>query len=151
MNISDALTLASIPHTVDSRAKYRQIPETGPALVAVYVIGDETGDALSKALAVEECPLLFVSAIGRVLVLRSGDSGSVALEAVDTPTDLQTAVLTEIGKASYEICKVAFKDFPAPQVSSRKKLKPDPVPIIEPEDVVADPVLDEVDTSELTE
>ena len=154
MNISDALTLASIPHTVDSRAKYRQIPKTGPALNSVYVIGDETATALSKALALEECPLLYVSATGHVLVLRLGDSGSVAIEAVDTPTDPQTAVLAEVGKASYEFARVAFRDFYEVPSGSRKKVKPDPVAPIEPDpvaEIAADPVLDEVDSSEPTE
>jgi hypothetical protein len=159
MDISEALASAAIPHTVDSRSKHREIPETGSALVSVYVIGDETGNALSKALALDECPLLFVTATGRVLVLRSGNTGTVALEAVGAPTDPQTAVLTEIGKASWEICKVPFKDFEYRPVSSRKKVKPDPVPDVEPveveiaaeEEIAADPVPDEVDSSEPTE
>jgi hypothetical protein len=151
MNILDALSLASIPHTVDSRAMYRQIPQTGPALNSVYVIGDETATALSKALSLEECPLLFVSATGHVLVLRLGNSGLVAIEAVDTPTDPQTAVLSEIGKASYDFDRVPFKDFHEVPSGSRKKVKPDPVPVVEPEDLVSEPVADEVDSSEPTE
>jgi hypothetical protein len=152
MDISDALALAAIAHTVDSRAKYRPIPETGPALNSVYVIGDETADALSKALALEECPLLFVAATGRVLVLRSGLTGAVALEAVDTPTDPQTEMLSAIGKALYEIAKVPFKDFYSAPLSGRKKPKPEPpIESFDEVPVAADPTPEEVDTSEPTE
>jgi hypothetical protein len=106
---------------------------------------------------------MLITATGRVLVLRSGNTGTVALEAVGTPTDPQTAVLAQIGKASWEICKVPFKDFFTPPSSSRKKPKPetivDVVVDLEPveveiapeEEIVADPVLEEVDDSEPTE
>ena len=158
MDIRDALTYASISYTVDSRAKYRKVPETGSALVSVFVIGDETDTALSKALALDECPLLFLAATNRVLVLRSGNSGSIAIEAVDTPTISQELVLAEIGKASYEICRVPFGLYETFRVSSRKKVKPDPVAIIEPEaepDLVdaspSESVVEEVDTSEIIE
>jgi hypothetical protein len=152
MDISEALTLASIPHTVDSRARYREIPETGPALLSQYVIGDESSDALSKVLELEECPLLFVSATGRVLVLRSGLTGAVALEAVDTPTEPQTEILSSIGKALYEIAKVPFKDFYSAPSSGRKKPKPEPpIESFDEEPVDADPTPEEIDTSEPTE
>jgi hypothetical protein len=151
MDISEVLNLASIAHTVDSRSRHRSVSSTTTSLAAHYVIGDETGDALSKALALDECPLLFVSATGRVLVLRSGISGSVALEAVDTPTDAQTAVLALIGKAVWETAKVNAPEFYERPVSSRKKPKPVVAEVTTEEEIAADPVLDEVDASEPTE
>jgi hypothetical protein len=147
MDISEALTLDAIPHTIDSRSKHRSASPSGSSILPVYVIGDGTIDALSKALALEECPLLFVTATGRVLVLRSGITGTVALEAVDTPTDLQTAVLALIGKSVWDRAKINASDFYERPVSSRKKPKPDAEVVI-PDEVEADDPVGEVDTSE---
>lgn len=126
MDISEALTLAAISHTVDSRSKNRSVNSTSTALVAHYVTGSDSADALSVALSLEECPLLFVSATGRVIVLRSGIAGSVAIEGVDTPTELQTAVLASIGKAVWDAAKVNAPEFYERPVTSRKKPKAEP-------------------------
>jgi hypothetical protein len=151
LDISEALTLDAIPHTIDSRSKYRTASPSGNSILPVYVIGDDMSDALSKALALEECPLLFVSATGRVLVLRSGITGAVALEAVDTPTDLQTAVLALIGKSVWDRAKISASEFYERPASSRKKPKPEVTAEIPDEITTSDPSLEEVDTSEPTE
>jgi len=123
MDISEALALASIPYTLDSRSKNRSANSPTSSLVAHYVAGDGSAGALSMALSLEECPLLFVSATGRVIVLRSGIAGGVAIEGADTLTELQAAVLASIGKAVWETAKVSAPEFYERPVSTRKKPK----------------------------
>jgi hypothetical protein len=125
MEIAEALSLASIAHTVDSRSSHRSSDTSRTSLVSEFVVADETADALTKALNLPECPLLAVTATGRVIVLRQGKAGTVAIEGVDEPNDIQLEVLVAIGKASYEASKVSFPEFYKPPTSgARKKVAP---------------------------
>jgi hypothetical protein len=152
MNITDALDSARIAYHLDTRAKYRISDTDKAGLTVEYVRGESSSETLEKAVALDPCPLLLVTASGRVIVLSSGTTGTIAIEGVDSANDSQTEILASIGKAVYESFKGQLKDFYSAPSSGRKKPKPEPpIESVDEEPVAADPSPEEIDSSEPTE
>jgi hypothetical protein len=112
-----------------------------------YFSADSSTEALEQVLAVDPCPLLLVTTSGRVLVLRSGTTGTIAVEGLDAANEAQTDVLKAIGQAVWESYKGPLRDFYQPPTSGKKKPKAEDAPEAIPDEPEMDTPQETSDTS----
>lgn len=134
MDITDALNSAQIAYHLDTRSQHRAPDTSTKGLNVEYVSADSSTETLEKVIALEPCPLLLVTASGRVLVLRSGTTGTIAVEGVDSANEAQTDILKLIGQAAWETLKGQLKDFYQPPSSGKKKPKAEGEPVAIPDE-----------------
>jgi hypothetical protein len=150
MDIKDALDSAQIAYHLDTRAKYR-VSSGQLALIVKYVSGDSSSATVEEAVSLDPCPLVLVTASGRVLVLGSGLAGTIAVEGVDSANKTQTDILKQIGKAAWETLKVPFLEFYEAPTTGRKRPKAEPVVDPAIDEVAEEPVQDSSADVDITE
>ena len=143
MSLSEHLSTLGIPHQIDSRARHRFVESDGS--IVVDVISADSGSlALDLALLEPATPLAFVTSSGRFTILNLGLVGTIYLHGPNL-TEPQESAMTQLAARLRADLDVTIEGYPVAPV---KKTRAKSTTSVE---LDADPVLEEVDTSEPTE